>query len=623
MPGICGITTSSPSDTRTLVDAMASRQHHYPWQHTHTWVSNDGHAGLASITLDSRGTGGLAEDYGVVLAFDGELYAAREARSQLVRHGVSFNGDSVLELLMHGLTREGLRFLASLHGCFAAAMWDQQQHRLTLISDRFGMRPLYWAQVNGALVFASEIKALLAVPGLSRSMSPDGLGQFFAFGQYLGDRTSFDAISVLPAASTLEFDAVTGHVQVQSYGGVEPAADLPTTREAVLDAVADAFVASVERQTSDIRGLGLSLSGGLDARTILAVVPGNSPVTTVSLGIPGSIDHRAAELLSALAGRPHHEQMLDGSFLGRFEEHLRQMVRLTDGQYLDQGIVLTTLPMYRDLGITTLLRGHAGELLHMRKAYAFSLDAEALSVPDQPALDAWLWRHLSGYMVGAVEGELFTPSAGGSDVLQQARTALRARVAAARDVTPPVQRVWQLFVGERLRRETALSLQMFRSFAEVRVPYLDPALVSLLLALPPELKLDDTLQSHILRRHKPEFLRVVNANTGAPMGSSAFKTRLASLQMKVYAKLGVPGYQPYERLGLWLTRELKPLVHRVLLSDRFLQRGLFVPEAVGRIVSQHEARTHNHTFLIMAMLIFEIAQEELFEASGETSRVVA
>ncbi len=147
--------------------------------------------------------------------------------------------------------------------------------------------------------------------------------------------------------------------------------------------------------------------------------------------------------------------------------------------------------------------------------------------------------------------------------------------------------------------------------------------MSLLLALPPELKLDDTLQSHILRRHKPAFLRVVNANTGAPMGASAFKTRLASFQMKVYAKLGVPGYQPYERLGLWLATDLKPLVHRLLLSDRFLARGIFVPEAVARVVAQHEARTHNHTFLIMAMLIFEIAHEELFEASGETSRVVA
>jgi asparagine synthase (glutamine-hydrolysing) len=623
MPGICGITTGSPTDTRSLVDAMASRQRHYPWHQTHTWVSGDGHVGLGSVTLDSHAAAGVAEHYEVSLAFDGELYTAREARAHLIRHGVNFTGDSVIELLMHGFSREGPQFLASLHGCFAAALWDQQQRRLTLVSDRFGMRPLYWALANGALVFASEIKALLAVPGLSHKTSLDGLGQFFAFGQYLGDRTSFDAISLLPAASVLEFDLATSRVQVQSYGGVEPAADMPAPGEAALDAVADAFVASVERQTSDTRGLGLSLSGGLDARTILAVVPGQIKLTTVSLGIPGSIDHRAADLLSELAGRPHHEQMLDQSFLGRFEEHLRQMVRLTDGQYLDQGIVLTTLPAYRDLGITTLLRGHAGELLHMRKAYAFSLDAEALAAPDKPALEAWLWRHLSGYMIGAVEGPLFTAKAGGPDVLEQARAALRRRLAATRDVNPPVQRVWQLFVGERLRRETALSLQMFRSFAEVRVPYLDSTLVSLLLAFPPELKLDDTLQSHILKRHKPAFLRVVNANTGAPMGASVLKTRVASLQMRVYAKLGVAGYQPYERLGLWLAQDLKPLVHRLLLSDKFLARGLFVPEAVARIVAQHEARTHNHTFLIMAMLIFEIAQEELFEGHGETTRDVA
>ena len=411
-------------------------------------------------------------------------------------------------------------------------------------------------------------------------------------------------------------------MEVQSYGGIEPSADV-LTRDTALEAVSGAFTASVERQTAAASGLGLSLSGGLDARTILAAVPGQTPLTTVSLGIPGSIDHRAAELLSDIAGRPHHAQMLDRSFLGSFEEHLRQMVRLTDGQYLDQGIVLTTLPAYRDLGITTLLRGHAGELLHMRKAYAFSLDAEALAVRDEPAMDSWLWRHLSSYMVGAVEGPLFAQGAGGSDVLEQARTALRARLAATRPVTPQVQRVWQLFVGERLRRETALSLQMFRSFVEVRVPYLDPSLVSLLLALPPELKLDDTLQSHILRRHNPEFLGVINANTGAPMGASALKTRLASLRMRVYAKLGVAGYQPYERLGLWLAQDLKPLVHRLLLSDRFLARGLFVPEAVARIVSQHEARTHNHTFLIMAMLIFEVAQEELFEVRGHARSDVA
>ena len=190
-----------------------------------TWVSSDGHAGLATVTLDSQGAAAIAELFGVALAFDGELYAAKETRAHLARHGVHFLGDSILELLMHGLTRGGpaVSGVAPRMLCRRACGTEQKQ-RLTLISDRFGMRPLYWAQVNGALVFASEIKALLAVPGLSRKMSRDGLAQFFAFGQYLGDRTSFDAISVLPAASLLEFDLATGRVQVESYGGVEPGA---------------------------------------------------------------------------------------------------------------------------------------------------------------------------------------------------------------------------------------------------------------------------------------------------------------------------------------------------------------------------------------------------------------
>ncbi|HEY2895156.1 MAG TPA: hypothetical protein VGJ16_13110, partial [Pirellulales bacterium] len=259
MPGICGITTGTPSDTRSLVNAMASRQCHYPWQSTRTWVSGDGHAGLASVTLD-RTASDLAWQFGIALAFDGELYAAREVRSHLVRHGANFAGDSVAELLMHGLSRQGPEFLASLQGCFAAALWDQQLQRLTLISDRFGMRPLYWSHANGALLFASEIKALRAVPGLSWKTSRTGLGQFFSFGQYLGDGTLFESISVLPAASILEFDVATNQVRLQSYGSVQPIADLPASQEARLDAVAETFVASVERQTADTEGLGLSLS---------------------------------------------------------------------------------------------------------------------------------------------------------------------------------------------------------------------------------------------------------------------------------------------------------------------------------------------------------------------------
>jgi hypothetical protein len=77
--------------------------------------------------------------------------------------------------------------------------------------------------------------------------------------------------------------------------------------------------------------------------------------------------------------------------------------------------------------------------------------------------------------------------------------------------------------------------------------------------------------------------------------------------MKVLGRLGVAGYQPYERLGLWLARELKPLVHRVLLSERFFDKRLFEPAGIRELLWQHERRQRNHTYLIMALLVLEMA----------------
>jgi asparagine synthase (glutamine-hydrolysing) len=353
--------------------------------------------------------------------------------------------------------------------------------------------------------------------------------------------------------------------------------------------------------------LGLSLSGGLDARTILGLAPSNTAITCVSLGIPGSIDHRAAGALATLAGQPHRELTLDGDFLGRFPELLWRMADLTDGQYLDQGIVLSTLPAYRELGIRTLLRGHAGELMHMSKAYAFSVDEKALRLTTKAALVDWLWQHLTGYMIGGVDR---LENAGGfaGRLRELARGALERQVSAWDHVEPVPQRIWRLFVAERLRRETAASLHLFRNYVEVRVPFLEPALVEALLAAPPSLKVRDDIQSFVLRRHRPEFLDVVNANTGAPLAAGRLKTAIGRAKLRAYGKLGVPGYQPYERLGLWLARDLQPLLRRTLLDDAFLDRGILDRSAISSLIDQHARRERNHTFLLMALLVLAAGQ---------------
>ena len=619
MPGLCGlIDPSAAPASANLVADMTTRLAHYPWQRSSRKASADGRAVVGAVVLDHRDKAtGLTDDGQDLVAFDGELYNGADIRAELARRDArqERNDGALGDLIARGLRAQGLSFLATLRGYFCAAIWDARRGTLTLVADAFGLRPLYWARTGKGLAFSSEVSPLLLHPEISRRVSPGGVAQFVAFGQLFGQSTLFESIQTVPAGSTLEFEAATGELRISNYLGSRQRESIPASRHDALELVADRFAAAVQCRTQESTPgeLGLSLSGGLDARTILALVPPHVSLTTVSLGIPGSMDHKAAGKLSALVGRAHHAQLLDRDFLGGFEAHLRQMVRLTDGHYLDQGIVMTTLPSYRQLGIRTLLRGHAGELLHMRKAYAFSLDEAALKIADDKALATWLEAHLTNYMIGAVDGPLFT-DAMGADVREIARTALSQALEPLSTVMPPLQRVWPLFVRERLRRETALSLHMFRNFVEVRVPYLDDDLVDLLYALPTDLKIDDTLQAHILKRYQPGFLGIVNTNTGAAMGASPLTERLTYLRMKVFAKLGVPGYQPYERLGLWLSTDLKPLVHGLLLNDRFHDRGIFLPDQVKRIVAQHESRERNHTFLIMAMMILELGSQQLLDS---------
>src|SRR5439155_6255708 len=130
--------------------------------------------------------------------------------------------------------------------------------------------------------------------------------------------------------------------------------------------------------------------------------------------------------------------------------------------------------------------------------------------------------------------------------------------------------------------------------------------VDALLAAPIDLKLDEEIQAEILRRHCPALLGVVNVNTGARMKAGRLARFVGKVRQKVLAKLGVRGYQPYERLGLWLRRELRPLVRRLLLSERCLTRGVFDPDTVRAVVENHLAGRRNHTFLLMALMIFEM-----------------
>src|SRR5262249_25373906 len=191
-------------------------------------------------------------------------------------------------------------------------------------------------------------------------------------GHLLGEDTLLDAVRVLPAAAWLTYDARDDRLCHDRYWQLH--VKNGASSNDILDRLADAFQKAVDRRVTGTKALGISLSGGLDSRTILAAIDHDRvPITSVSMGMAGSMDHRSAEQMASLANRSHRSCILDGRVLERFMQQLQKMVHLTDGHYLSQGIMQYTLPTYQELGIQVLMRGHAGELMHMDKAYSFSL----------------------------------------------------------------------------------------------------------------------------------------------------------------------------------------------------------------------------------------------------------
>jgi asparagine synthase (glutamine-hydrolysing) len=623
MAGIVGV-VGEPAvvGLADLLVAMASRlRTTVPGSARHAARADEASGvGLGRVALAFVNTGpqpATNEDESLLAVLEGEILDAADHRRRLEAAGHCFAGNSHAELLVHGLENEGPNFLRRLNGKFAAAVWDATARKLILVTDRFGMKPLYYARLPGRLLFASEIKALLADPDVSRRTSLRGLSQFFTFGQLLGEDTLFDGVRLLPAAGLLTYEADTGQVALDRYWRLQARPAARTNAE-TFHRIDTAFARAVDRCTGDAEGLGLSLSGGMDARTILALAASQGrKLTTLSLGMDGSMDHRSAAAMAQLVGCPHNQVVLGEEFLSQYESHLRHMVRLTDGQYLCQCIVMPTLPIYRDLGIRVLLRGHAGELMHMSKAYNFSLDRGVLAITDEAQQFAWLWRRLQAYMLDGTDGRLFA-SQFRDEVEGLARDSLRDAFAETAGTEPSAHRIWQMFIAQRLRRETALSLVEFDSVVETRLPYLDNDLVDDLFAAPPEMKLGDTIQAHILRRRRPDFLRVPNVNTGTVVGAGRVRRAVGNFRRRVLAKLGVKGYQPYERLGLWLRRQLRPLVEGLLLDQRCLERGMFDPDAVRTIVSDHIDHRKNHTYLLMAMLIYETGQREFVDADAAT-----
>ena len=278
MCGIAGIATVGPDGgAPELADVreMIGRLHHRGPDGRGFYADDKvalGHARLSIIDLEGGAQPIQNEDGSVRVVFNGEIFNFLELRADLEKQGHRFRTRSDTEVIVHLYEEHGLEFVHRLNGQFAIALWDSRQCRLVLVRDRAGIRPLFFTQVGGRLAFASEIKALFALPEVPRRLDIAGISRVFTFWASVAPTTIFDGVMSLPAGHMLVLEGAESRIRsywdwrfadaVQDADPIEESAC--KLRELLQD--------SVRLQLRSDVPVGVYLSGGLDSSVIAALV---------------------------------------------------------------------------------------------------------------------------------------------------------------------------------------------------------------------------------------------------------------------------------------------------------------------------------------------------------------
>ncbi len=299
MCGIAGIVRlgpGAPADASWL-DAMTGTLVHRGPDDRGTWADQDcglGARRLSIVDLSGGHQPVVASDGATVVVQNGEIYNYPTLRRDLAAQGVTFRTTCDTEVILHAYRAWGSAAAQRLHGMFALAVWDARTQQVWLARDRFGIKPLYYTVHDGFFLFASEIKALLVVPGVPRRLNRPALSDLLSVGFVPGPQTLFEGIHKLPPAHSLCIDRAAGTWSLHAYWEVSavPQAEAPRSVAEAVDRLRGLLSGAVENHLQSDVPVGALLSGGLDSTGLVALMRQLHPevVHTFSIGfdVPGA-----------------------------------------------------------------------------------------------------------------------------------------------------------------------------------------------------------------------------------------------------------------------------------------------------------------------------------------------
>jgi asparagine synthase (glutamine-hydrolysing) len=338
------------------------------------------------------------EDGSVQVVFNGEIYNFQEVRRGLEARGHRFRTNSDTEILVHLYEDEGERLVERLRGMFTFALWDRPNRRLLLARDRLGIKPLYVFRDAEKLLFGSELKAILAYPGIGREVDVEALEDYFAFGMVPGSRSIFRRIEKLPPAHTLTAHASDLAGTPRRYWRLHVEPDHRPTAEEWQEAVSAKVAEAVRLHLIADVPVGAFLSGGLDSSVVVASSAGavQGPMQTFSIGFreESFSELPYARQVAEQFGTRHTEEIVTPDAVSLLDD----LAWYYDEPFADSSAIPTFLvSRLASRSVKVALSGDGGdEAFGGYTRYAHDLKEAAI----RERLPLWLRRRVLGPLAG-------------------------------------------------------------------------------------------------------------------------------------------------------------------------------------------------------------------------------
>ncbi|MDC8786171.1 XrtA/PEP-CTERM system amidotransferase [Roseateles koreensis] len=633
MCGITGIfdTRGKRELQRNVLQRMNDSQHHRGPDEGSLHLEPGlglGHRRLSIIDIATGQQPLFNEDGSVVVVFNGEIYNYQSLIPELQALGHVFKTKSDTEVIVHAWESWGADCVKRFRGMFAFALWDRNQQTFFIARDRLGVKPFYYAVLDdGMLVFGSELKSLMAHGGLKREVDPQAVEEYFALGYVAEPRTIFKQAKKLPPASTLVIRRGERVGEPRRYWDVRFTLDAKLSDQEACETLTAKLHESIRLRMIAEVPLGAFLSGGVDSSAVVAMMAQESatPVNTCSIAFEDPAYNEAA-FAQTVADRYHTNHRVETVQSDDFDL-IDTLAQLYDEPYADS----SAIPTYRVCQlarkhVTVALSGDGGdETFGGYRRYKLHLMEERM----RGALPLGLRKPLFGTL-----GQLY-PKADWAPRVFRAKTTFESL---ARNS------VQAYFHSMSLLRDADRQALYSKSFKSELQGYTarevferhaanagtdDPlALIQYIdthtyLVGDINTKVDRASMAHSLEVREPlmdheivEWLATLPSSLKIRSGESKFLLKKA---MEPHLPNDIM-YRPKMGFAVplvrWFRGPLKQRVRDALLSGPLLESGMFDPDFIHRMVTQHESGARDHSTPLWSLLMYDAFLRNVMGGNG-------